>query len=50
MKYVTRVFVATIIIAALYLLVRNSVPYKSLIAFASSVFAKTYGALTRGEQ
>jgi hypothetical protein len=50
MRLAARIFVITIIVAGLYLLVRNSVVYKSLIAWASSMFARAYGALTKGEQ
>jgi hypothetical protein len=50
MRLATRIFVITIIVAGLYLLVRNSVVYKSLIAAGSAFFAKAYGALTKGEQ
>ena len=50
MKLATRIFVITIIVAGLYLLVRNSVVYKSLIAAGSAGFARAWGALTKGEQ
>lgn len=49
MSLATRLLILTFVLVGVYLLARNSVVYKSTIAFLSASFAKAYGALVKGE-
>lgn len=46
---ITRFLIVTFILVALYLLVRNSALYKTMIGYLASLFSKAYGSLVRGE-
>jgi hypothetical protein len=49
MKTATKLLILTFVLVGVYLLARNSVVYKSALAFISASFAKAYGALVKGE-
>jgi hypothetical protein len=50
MNTLTRFAIVTFVLVALYLLVRNSAMYKTVIGYSASLFSKSYGALVSGQQ
>lgn len=49
MSVLGRILVFTFVLTGLYLLVRNSVMYKSILGFSAATFSKAYTALVRGQ-
>jgi len=50
MSTLTRFAVVTFVLIALYLLVRNSAMYNTVIGYSAQLFSRAYGSLTSGRQ
>jgi hypothetical protein len=50
MSLAVRFVILTFIVVGLYLLVRNSALYRTVIGYGASLFSKSYGALVSGQQ
>jgi multisubunit Na+/H+ antiporter MnhC subunit len=50
MSTLTRFAIITFVLVALYLLVRNSALYRTVIGYGASLFSRSYGALVSGQQ